>query len=183
MFPTDRRLCRSESEGPHNYPPNTAVILFNSARDLNVSTLDLVCHSRGNQSESRAPAQVDYAYSPTFSLCKWMTYLATCQVESSLLEFSLGTTQPGDGEIEIPFQLPYTKKQVDVGVCYSPFFYAEYWQLALTMLELNNHFGIHLQVIYVQSILEDFMKVLENKTMHKIKLKLKPKFYFELEQT
>ncbi|KAI1710938.1 glycosyltransferase family 92 domain-containing protein [Ditylenchus destructor] len=121
-----------------------------------------MCHSRGIEgSEGRRPAHVDYAYSPTYSTCEWMGFVATCQVEESMNELSLGSRQPDMGEIELPFKIPYTEKDVDVGICYSPLFYAEYWQLALTMLQLNNHFGIHLQVIYIQSILEDFFNVLE----------------------
>ncbi|KAI1691173.1 glycosyltransferase family 92 domain-containing protein [Ditylenchus destructor] len=47
------------------------------------------------------------------------------------------------------------------GVCYAPLYFTEHWQLILAGLHIYRHFGVGLQIFYIQSVGEGIWELLQ----------------------
>ncbi|KAI1714812.1 glycosyltransferase family 92 domain-containing protein [Ditylenchus destructor] len=140
------------------YKPHTVVALFNAVDQIRLRRT-FICYSKNETHSYWDYAKIRYAYDPV-GVCKWTAYIATCRVFEGFKELTMAHSHMK--RLEIPIRLPYkSKRKTEVAACFSPLFYNERWQLILTTLEIYRHFGVHLQVFYIQSILEDIMRVLK----------------------
>ncbi|KAI1715887.1 glycosyltransferase family 92 domain-containing protein [Ditylenchus destructor] len=76
-----------------------------------------------------------------------MSYKVLIHIRGTILD----TLSTGEGK----------EKGIDVAVCYSPLYFTEHWELLLAGLHIYRHFGVDLQVFYIQSVGEDIWKTLQ----------------------
>ena len=135
------------------------VILFNSADQIR-QRRSLICTSRSEHEIYADHAEVFFAYPPV-GICKWTAYIALCPVVPQFKQLTLTHWTRNTMEIELPVRRPYSKRRLQVATCFSPLFYNERWQLIVATLEIYRHYGVQMQVFYIQSILEPIMQLLE----------------------
>uniref|UniRef100_A0A914E6I0 Glycosyltransferase family 92 protein n=1 Tax=Acrobeloides nanus TaxID=290746 RepID=A0A914E6I0_9BILA len=140
------------------YPKNTAVMLFNA--EVNVSTrYPLLCISYNDTHQISHPVHTRFAYAPV-GVCRWTAFISTCPVVENMKNFTFTFGLTSSRQVEIPFRKASNRK-LEVATCFSPLFYNENWQLLITTLEVYRHFGVSLQVFYIQSMIEEMFDLLE----------------------
>ncbi|CAI5438567.1 unnamed protein product [Caenorhabditis angaria] len=151
-------------ENSQSFPPNTAVILFNSVQvfHLKHSTLNVIAETFDGNKEIKFEIHPVINKLPFF--CKWVPYLAIGQVPEDPVLLKLSTN--GKDGMELSLRNPYRTSH-NVVACFSPMFLNERWQLLLSTVEVYSHYGAFLH-FYVRSMITDLFDLVKSNKNVKI---------------
>uniref|UniRef100_A0A183BTA4 Glycosyltransferase family 92 protein n=1 Tax=Globodera pallida TaxID=36090 RepID=A0A183BTA4_GLOPA len=139
------------------YSDNKFVLLINAPVDGMIEATTFVAKSTNGTDHSQQNFALFRAAPPNI-VCKWTTYMAVFDSVENPKSLEIGF---GSNSVPVEFQLPYLKKRVQVGTCFSPIFFAENWQLVVLAIEIYRHYGIKLQVVYLMSAIDGIFKILK----------------------
>ncbi|KAL3099479.1 hypothetical protein niasHS_002934 [Heterodera schachtii] len=140
------------------YTDNKIVLLINAPVSGLVDQTTFVAKTTNDSGHLQTNFALFRAAPPNI-VCKWFTYMAVFDSAQhpNKLEIAYGAHQ----SVPVQFQLPYMKRHVHVGTCFSPLFLAEHWQLVVLAIEIYRHYGIQLQVVYLMSAIEGVFEILQ----------------------
>uniref|UniRef100_A0A914H8D9 Glycosyltransferase family 92 protein n=1 Tax=Globodera rostochiensis TaxID=31243 RepID=A0A914H8D9_GLORO len=124
-----------------HYSDNKFVLLINAPVDGMIEATTFVAKSTNGTDHSQQNFALFLAAPPNI-VCKWTNYMAVFDSVENPKSLEIGF---GSNSVPVEFQLPYLKKRVQVGTCFSPIFFAENWQLVVLAIEIYRHYGIKLQ--------------------------------------